>query len=65
MNALKPCAFCGGAGHVYEDGKAGTLRANAGDNRQAVVAFTQNQRDEVRDLEGRSGALQAQPGMKQ
>ncbi|MBQ9007947.1 MAG: DNA cytosine methyltransferase, partial [Clostridia bacterium] len=29
------------------------------------MAFTQNQRDEVRDLEGRSGALQAQPGMKQ
>ena len=31
----------------------------------AVVAFAQNQRDEVRDLEGKSGALQAQPGMKQ
>ena len=30
-----------------------------------VVAFTQNQRDEVRDLDGKSGALQAQPGMKQ
>ena len=32
---------------------------------QDVLAFAQNQRDEVRDLEGRSGALQAQPGMKQ
>ena len=31
----------------------------------AVVAFTQNQRDEVRDLDGKSGALSAQPGMKQ
>ena len=29
------------------------------------VAFTQNQRDEVRDLGERSGALSAQPGMKQ
>lgn len=29
------------------------------------VAFTQNQRDEVRDLGGLSGALAAQPGMKQ
>ena len=31
----------------------------------AVVAFTQNQRDEVRDLDGKSGALSAQPGKKQ
>ena len=31
----------------------------------AVVAFAQNQRNEIRDLEGKSGALQAQPGMKQ
>ena len=30
-----------------------------------TIAFTQNQRDEVRDLDGKSGALQAQPGMKQ
>ena len=30
-----------------------------------VIGFTQNQRDEVRDLNGKSGALQAQPGMKQ
>lgn len=29
------------------------------------VAFAQNQRDEVRDLDGKAGALQAQPGMKQ
>ena len=31
----------------------------------AVVAFTANQRDEVRDLGAHSGSLQAQPGMKQ
>ena len=30
-----------------------------------VMAFTQNQRDELRNLKGRSCALQAQPGMKQ
>ncbi len=32
---------------------------------QEPVAFTQNQRDEVRDLGDKSGSLQAQPGMKQ
>jgi len=31
----------------------------------AVVAFAQNQRDEVRDLHDRAGALAAQPGTKQ
>ena len=30
-----------------------------------VVAFACNQRDEVRDMKDKSGALQAQPGMKQ
>lgn len=30
-----------------------------------VVAFTQNQRDEVRDLHNLAGSLSAQPGMKQ
>ena len=63
--ALEPGAASRVGGHVYDDGKCGTLRANAGDNQQAVVAFTQNQRNEVRDLDGKSGALQAQPGMKQ
>lgn len=39
---VNPIAFepgiasrCGG--HIYDDGKAGTVRANAGDNQQAVV----------------------------
>lgn len=30
-----------------------------------VIAFAQNQRDEVRDLDDRAGSLAAQPGMKQ
>ena len=30
-----------------------------------IVAFAQNQRDEVRDLGKKAGALQAEPGMKQ
>ena len=63
--ALEPGAASRIGGHVYTDGKSGTLRANAGDNRQAVVAFTQNQRNELRDLKDRSGALSAQPGTKQ
>ena len=63
--AMEPGAASRVGGHVYTDGKSGTLRANAGDNQQAVVAFTQNQRAEVRDLKDRAGALQAQPGMKQ
>ena len=35
--ALEPGAASRVGGHVYSDGKAGTLRANAGDNQQAVV----------------------------
>jgi hypothetical protein len=38
--------------------------ANGG-GQVAVVAFAQNQRDEVRDLGGVAGALAAEPGMKQ
>lgn len=34
-------------------------------DRPAVMAFAQNQRDEVRDLHGVTGALAAEPGMKQ
>ena len=63
--ALEPGAASRVGGHVYTDGKSGTLRANAGDNQQAVVAFTQNQRDELRDLKGKSGALAASHGSKQ
>ncbi len=34
-------------------------------DRPAVMAFAQNQRDEVRNLHGVAGALAAEPGMKQ
>ncbi|MCD7824254.1 MAG: DNA cytosine methyltransferase [Oscillospiraceae bacterium] len=60
---------------IYEAETTRTLDAaggNPGCNQGGVcvveqepVAFTQNQRDEVRDLGGKSGSLQAQPGMKQ
>lgn len=49
-----------GAG-FHDDGKAYTLEAR---NKVQAVAFTQNQRNEVRELDV-IGALQAQPGMKQ
>ncbi|MCM1530314.1 MAG: DNA cytosine methyltransferase [Alistipes sp.] len=35
--ALEPGAVSRVGGHVYSDGKSGTLRANAGDNQQAVM----------------------------
>ena len=58
---------------IYEADTSRTLDANGGNpgcNQGGVavvapVAFTQNQRDEVRDLGERSGALPAHPGMKQ
>lgn len=47
--------------------KASTLGTNCGmsTGRNGVIAFAANQRDEVRDLHDKSGALGAQPGMKQ
>ena len=63
--AFEPGAASRVGGHIYVDGKTGTLRAKAGDNQQAVVTFTENQRSEVRDLKDKAGALQAQPGGKQ
>lgn len=44
-----------------------SLNANesGGQSRDAVFAFACNQRDEVRDLGDKAGAIQAQPGMKQ
>lgn len=55
---------------VYRDeGPWHSLHAhnNGGQNRDAVLttAFSQNQRDEVRDLNDCAGALAAEPGMKQ
>ena len=56
-----------GGAEVRGDDKAPTLTAAAGmsGNNQPVISFTQNQRDEVRDLKGKAGSLSAQPGMKQ
>lgn len=50
---------------VRNDGKSPTLRAEIHGNVPCVVAFTQNQRNEVRDLREKSGALAAERGMKQ
>lgn len=54
----------------YEALTSRTLDANGGNpgcnqGGIAIVAFAQNQRDEVRDLGDKSGALAAEPGMKQ
>lgn len=51
--------------NVRNDGKSPTLRAEMHGNLPCVVAFTQNQRNEVRDLREKSGALAAERGMKQ
>lgn len=55
---------------IYEASTSRTLDGNGGNpgcnqGGIAIVAFAQNQRDEVRDLGERSGALASQPGMKQ
>ena len=55
---------------IYEADTARALDANGGNpacnqGGMAVVAFAQNQRDEVRDLHDCAGALAAEPGMKQ
>ena len=54
----------------YEAQTSRTLDANGGNpgcnqGGIAIVAFTQNQRNEVRDLGEKSDALAAEPGMKQ
>ena len=78
--AVKAYGICSKASHsmmsdnphsgFYEADTARTLDANGGNPNCnqggiAVVAFTQNQGDEVRDLHDVSGALAAEPGMKQ
>lgn len=75
-----PYGVCSKASHAmlsdnphsgfYEAQTSRTLDQNGGrpDCSQggiAIVAFTQNQRDELRDLQDKSGALVAEPGMKQ
>lgn len=54
----------GGSVMSISDDVSGTLRAQE-HGHQPIIAFSANQRDELRDLSGISGALQAQPGMKQ
>jgi len=50
----------------YEKEKSPTIRGGEGGNQKPVVlAFAQNQRDEVRDLNDLSGALAAETGIKQ
>lgn len=49
---------------VVSDDVHHTLRAGTKQS-TGVVAFAQNQRDEVRDLNDTAGALAAEPGMKQ
>jgi site-specific DNA-cytosine methylase len=46
----------------FQEEVSPTLRA---EGVTPAIAFTANQRDEVRDLGDKSGALQAEPGMKQ
>ena len=55
---------------IYEAETARTLDGNGGSpacnqGGMAIVAFAQNQRDEVRDLNDKAGSLAAKPGMKQ
>lgn len=56
VNGAWPALYSGeGGGHGYI----------AYPETQNIVAFAQNQRDEVRDLGDKTGALAAEPGMKQ
>ena len=55
---------------IYEADTSRTLDGNGGNpscnqGGMAVVAFAQNQRDEVRDLGTKAGCISAEPGMKQ
>ena len=55
----------GGKGPLIQENKSATLATNNDQYLFQPVAFAQNQRDEVRDLGDKAGALQAEPGMKQ
>lgn len=65
LNGSPEAAF--GQCHGSNVGAVGTLRKGNGNATGGVpfVAFAQNQRDEVRDLNGLAGSLAAEPGMKQ
>ena len=55
----------GGKGALIQEDKSGTLATNNDQYLFQPIAFAQNQRDEVRDLKDKAGALAAEPGMKQ
>lgn len=61
------CCQNTGRGWWNEGEVAETLRTPCGgDSTKAnLVVFAQNQRDEVRDLDGKTGAISAHPGVKQ
>lgn len=60
-----PTESAGGYDRVAEgEGNCKKLRGIYNDKFQPI-AFAQNQRDEVRDLKDKAGALAAEPGMKQ
>jgi len=61
VHVAQPIAFNGRQDPVHGE-VAGALDTDGGTQ---CIAFAQNQRDEVRDLGNKSGALAAQPGMKQ
>ncbi len=65
VNAAESCAK---KDHAFETETARSLDTSGGfasGQGGNVVAFAQNQRNEVRDLDGLAGALAAEPGMKQ
>jgi DNA (cytosine-5)-methyltransferase 1 len=65
---LQPVAFNGQSSHLQPmsvDEVSPALDTSKIVNVLQPVAFTQNQRDEVRDLENVAGCLAAEPGMKQ
>jgi len=54
-----------GKGALIQENKAATLAVAQDQYLFQPIVFAQNQRDEVRDLGDKAGALQAEPGMKQ
>ena len=66
---FKPTRLHGNPPPLGEEGQETASDAQGGagtaDSKRDAIAFTANQRDEVRNLGARSAALQARPGMKQ
>lgn len=55
----------GRKGALIQEDKSATLATNNDQYLFQPIDFAQNQRDEVRDLKDKAGALAAEPGMKQ